>query len=235
VTSEFEKAYRERLAAGQTRWHPGDYDDFPMRPFLDRLRAASTLPLDACQALDVGCGTGQVACYLAAHGAKVTGIDISGSAVACATQMAQTRELDIEFLVGDLVAFPLPAQTYDLIVDCGFLHCIVDWGERGRVLRKLCAALRATGELWSETMVGVPEMPRGEGFYLDNAGVFWKALGSEDAPFSPIRRIHRDVSSLNGELEAAGFVILYQETEPPQDAYSVWMARTRAGVSPLAE
>jgi len=120
----------------------------------------------------------------------------------------------------------LPPQTYDLIVDCRFLHCIVDWEARALVLRKLRAALRDGGELWSETMVGVPAVRRGAGFCLDDAGVFWKALGGDMEPLSPIRRIHRDVQGLNQEFEAAGFVVLQQEVEAPQDAYSVSMTRT---------
>jgi SAM-dependent methyltransferase len=226
-SGEFEKAYRERLEAGQTRWHSGDYDDFEMRPFLDKLCASSSLALGSCRALDLGGGTGQVACYLAAQGARVTGIDISPSAIAFAQQMAGTRRLTVEFMVGDLATLTFPLRSYDLIVDCRFLHYIVDWAARADALRRLREALREDGELWSETMTGVPEVRSGEGFCLDEAGVFWKALGGEIEPLSPIRRIHRDVQGLNREFEAAEFAVLQQEVEAPQDAYSVSMTRTR--------
>ena len=72
---EFEAAYRARLQAGQSRWHPGEYDDFEMRPFLEKMTANLDQPLTGMKILDLGCGTGQTSAFFAAQGALVTGVD----------------------------------------------------------------------------------------------------------------------------------------------------------------
>lgn len=237
---EFEIAYKERLQAQQTRWQPGDYDDFEMRAFLERMIALSRVKINEGHVLDLGCGTGQVSCYFAAQGAHVTAVDCSPTALLFATEKAKERGHQIEFLVGDVCALDFPSKAYQLVVDSHFLHCVVAFADRAYVLAKIRAALQEEGELWSETMVGVPKIRSGEGFFLDDDGVFWKALRADvhyattiarhGKILSPIRRIQRSVHDLNEELKAAGYTILYQELEAPQDEYSVWMAKTRMSV-----
>lgn len=49
---------------------------------------------------DIGCGPGQVACYLHDHGARVCGIDLSPAMIA----EAQARNRDIPFTQGNMLA-----------------------------------------------------------------------------------------------------------------------------------
>lgn len=233
---EFEAAYRERIAQGQVRWHPGAYQDFEMRAFLERTIADWGAERSSYRVLDLGCGTGQVSLFMAAHGAQVTGIDGSPSAIAYARQAAEQHRLAVDFRVGDLCEMAL--GDYDVIIDCCFYHCVVSIADRERMFRKLHNALRAGGELWSETMIGVPAVRSGDGFVLDEEGVFWKALPNPSAGgpgmtqggkmLSPIRRIWPSVETFNNELRSAGFRIISQEEEAPHDEYSVSMVRTRA-------
>lgn len=76
------------------------------------------------RALDLGCGAGRNALYLAAHGFEVDAVDLSPVAVAWARDRAQQADVDVRFLCGD--AFALPAAElsgpYDLVVDSGCLH-----------------------------------------------------------------------------------------------------------------
>jgi len=234
---EFENAFKKRLQEGMTKWHPGEYYDFEMRPFLDRMVALANLDLNSCQVLDLGCGTGQVSCYFASRGAMVTAIDCSPSAISFAQQLARARNYQIDWLVGDIRKMELPLKNYNLVIDCRFLHCVVGFTDRSKILANVIASLATNGEFWSETMVGVPRVSSGEGYYLDDEGIFWKALGEDikytqaiekdGKVYSPIRRIHRSIDTLNEELETAGFEILYQEKEEPTDDFSVWMVKTR--------
>ncbi len=66
------------------------------------------------RALDVACGTGRNALYLAERGFDVTGVDISEVAIERASYEARARRLDVEFLVADLDHFT-PDGPFDLI------------------------------------------------------------------------------------------------------------------------
>jgi SAM-dependent methyltransferase len=77
------------------------------------------------RALDVACGAGRNALYLAAKGFKVTALDISGVALDRGRQAAAERGLTIEWLCTDLDEDPervLPAGGFDLIVWARYVH-----------------------------------------------------------------------------------------------------------------
>lgn len=71
------------------------------------------------RALDVACGAGRNALFLAANGFAVTAVDISSVALDRARSAADERSLDVEWLQADLEAHPervLPNGSYDVIV-----------------------------------------------------------------------------------------------------------------------
>ena len=61
------------------------------------------------RALDLGCGPGRNALYLASHGLKVDAIDLSPVAVAWAEDRAHEAGVGVRFLCGDAFALPLPS------------------------------------------------------------------------------------------------------------------------------
>ena len=74
-------------------------------------------------ALDLGCGEGGDAVWLAEHGWDTTGIDVSPSAISRASSAALGRGLDesrVRFVAGD-AAEALPEHTFDLVTS-SFLH-----------------------------------------------------------------------------------------------------------------
>lgn len=67
--------------------------------------------------LDAGCGTGELACYCAAAGANVTGVDIAEEMITEARDRATRRNLDIRFLTGDIENLPdLQSGQFDLVI-----------------------------------------------------------------------------------------------------------------------
>jgi SAM-dependent methyltransferase len=73
------------------------------------------------RALDLACGQGRNAIFLAEVAFEVEGLDISESAVAAARQAAQVKGLAAAFRQVDLEHADLPEGCYDLIVNCNFL------------------------------------------------------------------------------------------------------------------
>jgi SAM-dependent methyltransferase len=77
------------------------------------------------RALDVACGAGRNALYLAANGFAVTALDISAVALERGRRAAAERGLDIDWLLADLdedLASALPAGEFDLIVWVRYVH-----------------------------------------------------------------------------------------------------------------
>ncbi len=106
------QAEREKWDA---RYAAGAYADRenPTRLVVDWLSNLST-----GNALDVACGAGRNAIFLAAHGFDTDAIDISGVALERAAATAQAKGLRVNWLEADLDAgeASLPAKRYDLIV-----------------------------------------------------------------------------------------------------------------------
>ena len=66
--------------------------------------------------LDLGTGTGLVACEFARRGARVSGIDIAPGQIAAARQAAAAEGLDVDFRVAAAEACPFPAASFDVAV-----------------------------------------------------------------------------------------------------------------------
>lgn len=68
------------------------------------------------RALDVGCGEGADAIWLAGRGWTVTAIDVSDVAVARAREAAaRSSQARIDWICGDVLQTPLPPRAFDLV------------------------------------------------------------------------------------------------------------------------
>jgi cyclopropane fatty-acyl-phospholipid synthase-like methyltransferase len=72
--------------------------------------------------LDIGCGTGENAMYLASRGHPVLGIDGAATAVERAQAKAKQRDLPAEFIVADAFNLSALGQGFDTVLDCAFMH-----------------------------------------------------------------------------------------------------------------
>jgi 2-polyprenyl-3-methyl-5-hydroxy-6-metoxy-1,4-benzoquinol methylase len=72
--------------------------------------------------LELGCGPGRNAIYMAQKGYKVDAIDISENAIEWARERANEVGVDISFHGTSLFDLNFEPNYYDLIYDCGLLH-----------------------------------------------------------------------------------------------------------------
>lgn len=88
------------------------------------------LPIDQCSVvLDIGCGEGRNARWMAERGVSVVAIDVSSLALARATTYADVSSVSsassgsVAFINGDCRNLPL-AGTFDAVIAYGIFHCI---------------------------------------------------------------------------------------------------------------
>ena len=108
------------------------------------------------RALDLGCGEGADAVWLAERGWNVTAVDIASTAVTRAKALATGRDVPenrITWLVEDLATWE-PTGSYELVSAC-FFHSPVDF-PRTTVLQRAAAAVAPGGDL---LIVGHAEPP----------------------------------------------------------------------------
>lgn len=72
------------------------------------------------RALDIACGEGRNSIFLARHGFRVTGIDISDAGIDKAVRRARAEGLEIDFHRMDLDGWQIDRQ-YDLLLNFNFL------------------------------------------------------------------------------------------------------------------
>jgi SAM-dependent methyltransferase len=76
--------------------------------------------------LDVGCGTGENALFLAEKGYEVSGLDFSPTAILKAREKAHIRNIKVNFEVGNALKLSDKSTVADCIIDCGLFHCFSD-------------------------------------------------------------------------------------------------------------
>ncbi|MEE9370024.1 MAG: class I SAM-dependent methyltransferase [Sedimentisphaerales bacterium] len=78
-----------------------------------------------CKAIDLGCGAGNYAIYLAGRGFEVTGVDFSPTAIRIAKENADKKGAKCNFFVADVVdELDEVNQTWDFVYGWGLLHHI---------------------------------------------------------------------------------------------------------------
>ncbi|HYQ74210.1 class I SAM-dependent methyltransferase [Cellulomonas sp.] len=85
--------------------------------------ADGRLPLGpGTRVLELGCGPGRNAVWLAQQGCTVDALDLSATAVAWGAERAAEAGVDVRFARADIFAWRPPAEPYDLVYDSGCFH-----------------------------------------------------------------------------------------------------------------
>ena len=110
----------------------------------NRLFAAEVEALPPGRALDLACGEGRNAVWLAERGWRVTGIDFSDVALAKAARLAESRGVEVTWVVADVLEHQLDPKSFDLVA---LLYLQLPHDELAQVLRSAAASLAPGGTL----------------------------------------------------------------------------------------
>ncbi len=107
-----------------------------------RFLVAEASGLKAGRALDLACGEGRNAVWLAERGWQATGVDFSTVGLEKARRLAAARNVTAEWVAADLVGYVPERAAFDLVLVC-YLH--VPAGQRRPILRAAAEAVAPGG------------------------------------------------------------------------------------------
>jgi len=136
TTSEPSRERWNRRWAGEERVHASTAPS--------RFLVAEVADLRPGTALDLACGSGRNAVWLAEQGWRVTAVDFSGVALRMARGFATERRVEVEWVEADVVAWTPPARGYDLVC---VLYLQLPAPERTTALARAADAVRPGGTL----------------------------------------------------------------------------------------
>ena len=129
-------AWNERYTSQQLLWgaEPNRFVAEELRDLQPRGRA-----------LDLACGEGRNAIWLATLGWTVTAVDYSEVALERARHLAADQHVDVEWIEADVTSFAPPRSAFDLVL---IAYLQVPGPARRAVLAHAAAALRPGGTLF---------------------------------------------------------------------------------------
>jgi ubiquinone/menaquinone biosynthesis C-methylase UbiE len=128
----------EQMYHGQAAWDTGR-----PQPAIVAIAEAGQI---RGKVLDVGCGTGENALYLAAKGHEAWGIDFVPTVIEQAKAKAAERGIEAHFVVGNALELEKLSRQFDTVIDCGLFHTFSD-EERPVYAQEVAKVLRSSGLL----------------------------------------------------------------------------------------
>lgn len=110
----------------------------------NRFLVAEVRDLAPGRALDLACGAGRNAIWLAERGWHVTAVDFSGAALEAARRLAARRGVDVEWVEADVRRWRPPERAFDLVA---ILYLQLPTDERRAALTAAAAAVAPGGTL----------------------------------------------------------------------------------------
>ncbi len=179
----------------------------------NRFLVAETEGLVPGRALDLACGAGRNAVWLAERGWQVTAVDFSDVALANARSLGADRGVHVEWIEGDLRRWLPPAASFELVA---VLYLQLPAEERRVVLGRASAAVAPGGTL---LVVGhdLQNLNGGWGGPKDPSVLLTPAEVAAELPRLEIEkaeRVIRPVEDDDGEHQAIDTLVRATRSEP---------------------
>ena len=199
-----ENAYRRNKERGYPGWDSSEEDYEEFKRVIEDTLSRGTAPRSG-RLLEIGCGAGNMTPWLVYTGYDAYGVDISPTAVAWATERAESHGVKAEFIVGDVCELSAYEDAFfDFVLDKHCLHCIIG-DDRRAVLRSVRRVLKPRGYFLVLTMCGPVDPQAFEGFDPESRCTIHGGIASRyiGMPADIVR-----------EIEDSGFKVVRWEVQP---------------------
>lgn len=180
------KAWDDRYKAGpeELPWDSGT-------PAPELTAYIESLPTMPASALEIGCGTGTNAIWLAQRGCRVVATDVSPTAIEMANEKARRANVDVTFMVQNILAeCPVPPGSIEFVFDRGVYH-VMDADVRSLFAHRVAEALSDDGtwlclagsadELRENPNEGPPQLKARD--IIDNVEPYFELIKMERSSF----------------------------------------------------
>jgi SAM-dependent methyltransferase len=151
-----QRDWNQMYATGGTPWDTGR----PERSLVEMVEAGELAP---GRTLEIGCGTGTNALWLASRGFDVLGVDLAPLAIEQANaRLRETETRGCRFEQRDIFDGDPIAERFDLVFDSGCFHVFDDADTQSRFAAWVAAAL-VTGGTWLSLIGSTEGAPRDTG------------------------------------------------------------------------
>jgi SAM-dependent methyltransferase len=195
--------WNERYKIGDLPWDTLEPDD----NLVKLIESKTILP---GKALEVGCGTGTNAIWLANRGFTVLGLDISQVAIDMANEKKMDKSLACEFAVLDFLNDNSLHGSHDFVFDRGCFHSFDDEHERSLFARQVSRILKANG-IWVSVIGSTEGAPREVGPPRRTAADVVKAI----EPYLEIVELRATLFQTNFPFSARAWLCIARQREEP--------------------
>jgi len=147
--------FKQSYEAGEAPWDIG-------KPDFNLIQTVAATPIRPCKALEIGCGTGDNAIWLAQQEFDVVALDSSSIAIEQAKEKAAKTSAKCDFLVLDVFQEHVEGGPFHFAFDRGFLH-IIDSDQVRKNFAKTVSGYLDAGGLWLSLLGNADEKRQGPG------------------------------------------------------------------------
>lgn len=116
ATANVDRDWQGKYQAGETPWDSGLASRELQRVLAEQVIAP-------CRAIDLGCGTGTNAVFLASRGFATTGVDCAPLALEQARLKTEAAGAKVHWIEADVQHFGQDLAPFDFLFDRGCYHC----------------------------------------------------------------------------------------------------------------
>ncbi len=155
VRHEEIQLFESRYISGNTPWDTGRADK-NLKALIKELAGPGA------KILEIGCGTGDNAIFMAGIGMKVTATEIVPIAIEKAETKAAQNSVSVNFLLKDIMEEDIPGKPFDMAFDRGCFHHFGSFKDRKKFARRVKHHLGPAG-IWLSLMGNADEIRPGKG------------------------------------------------------------------------